>query len=366
MAIKVSFDRKRWQPQPVNPAVQETELPGTLPQQPVQPQKADVAQQPQETPQVSYVQQFLENNKKPEQEDYRSGADWLATLTPPLSDEEMERRRRSANAVAGIGHLGNLISAFANVIYTSKGALPLTIPSVPTGAVNQWEEKMYRIRQNYEAMRQKAAALDAGNYQNALKIWQKGYSDAVGHDQKADELRYKAWKDAVDAEDKAQGRLLERDRLDETKRHNEASEKTARQRVSVAMQNAKNGRTAGGSGKETIIRLPRKDGGYDEYKKSELDDETVASAVYSRLPEKYMVRDTKAIGNFDKETGEPIYPIKFGASKAEKVDAIMRAINDGVLDTFSDDIRVGTSQKQKSAPWLNNNQSSKNNAPWVK
>lgn len=358
MAIKVSFDRKRWQPQPLpepaRPVIQETE----------QPQETVVAQQPQEAPHASYVQQFLEYNRKPQQEDYRSGADWLETLAPPLSNEEIERRKRSANAVAGIGHLGNLISAFANVIYTSKGALPLTIPSVPTGAIDQWEARMRGIQQNYEAMRHKATALDAGNYQNALKIWQKGYSDAVGHDQKADELRYKAWKDAVDAEDKAQGRLLERDRLDETKRHNEASEKTARQRVSVAMQNAKNSR----NGKETIIRLPKKDGGYDQYRKSELDDETVVSAVYSRLPDKYKVRDTSdaAAADIDKETGKRIYPIKSGASKVEKLDAIMGAINDGVLETFSDDIRVGTSLKQKSAPWLNNNQSSKNNAPWVK
>ncbi len=43
-------------------------------------------------------------------------------LTAPISPEEQAKRDRAANAVAGIGNLGNLLSAFSNLIYTTKGA----------------------------------------------------------------------------------------------------------------------------------------------------------------------------------------------------------------------------------------------------
>lgn len=338
MAIKVSFDRKRWRslPDPAKPAV-ETELPDTLPVQPVQ--EAPVQETTAQPEQPSYLDQYLESNRKPDPSDYHEGADWLATLTPPLSDEEVKRRARGARAVEGIGHLGNLISAFANVIYTGQGATPMTIPTVPSGQVDAWENRMCTLQNNYANAQQRAAAQDNASYQAALKAWRTGYNDAVKRDQDAAETARKKAADDAAAQDRKDKLALEREALEEKKRYHAAQEKTARQSAA-----------ASGGGSNDIIRIPKPGGGgYDEYRRRDLDNDAVVATIYQSLPDEYKVKDTKASifsVQWD-ENNRPIYPEKTGVSKKEQIDQITRAINDGVLETFSEDIRVGTVNRKK-------------------
>lgn len=68
-----------------------------------------------------------------------------------LSKEEQARRERAAGAVAGIGNLGDLLSAFSNLVFTTKGAANQPAAKAPSAGDAIDKERTYwdKVRQQY-------------------------------------------------------------------------------------------------------------------------------------------------------------------------------------------------------------------------
>lgn len=98
-----------------------------------------------------------------------SDFDYLSQFTDeytpkPLSDEEIKRRTRVASTIEGISALGNAASALSNVIYTSKGAVPQTLPQGLNSSASIRElEEQERLKRNeiYQRAKERIAQQNA-------------------------------------------------------------------------------------------------------------------------------------------------------------------------------------------------------------
>lgn len=81
--------------------------------------------------------------------------DFIKTLQKPITPEEEARRERAARAVQGVAGLGNLMSAFANLTFTGKGAPSQTLPTQSVDAMTDrttsWKDKLKAEREKYQA-----------------------------------------------------------------------------------------------------------------------------------------------------------------------------------------------------------------------
>lgn len=385
--IRVTFDRKRWRspalqeqpapatpdsplPDPAKPAVPQTELPDILPAQPAQEVAAPVTGTPAQPGQPSYLDRYVEGNKRPDPSDYHAGADWLATLTPPLSNEEVERRARRARAVEGIGHLGNMISAFANVIYTGKGATPMAIPTVPSGKVDAWEDRMRALQDNYATARQRAAAQDNAGYLAALKTWQAGYNDAAERDlDVAETARKKAADDAV-AQYRQDKLALDKERETERKRHNTAQERTARQRV--AASGGGSGRNTAGNGSEVAYVTKYGDVVFDNPKNKRAATLSTLEVMRNGAPERERERIDALLynaqnGDIDSYNKAEMYVSQNLNGNAEALRHLYELAHKyGRInrDQRQEDAIRRATTRNNSLGWGRNNNSSSNETDW--
>lgn len=81
--------------------------------------------------------------------------DFAKLWSKPITPEEEARRERAARAVQGVAGLGNLMSAFANLTFTGKGAPSQTIPTQSVDAMSDkmtaWKDKLKAEREKYQA-----------------------------------------------------------------------------------------------------------------------------------------------------------------------------------------------------------------------
>lgn len=117
-----------------------------------------------------------------------TGVDYLKQFvdeyTPkPLTEEEMNRRKKGAYVREGIGALGNAASAISNLIFTGKGAPSQTLPkNVDASAEIAKLEETEKAKRN--------------------EIYQRA-KDRVAQQQAREALKYKYAKDAQDNQYKA-------------------------------------------------------------------------------------------------------------------------------------------------------------------
>ena len=84
----------------------------------------------------------------------KSELDYLNQFTDaytpaPITKEEQERRTRAANAVAGVGALGNAANAISNLIFAGKGAPSQTLPQTVDASAGIRElDETERVRRN--------------------------------------------------------------------------------------------------------------------------------------------------------------------------------------------------------------------------
>lgn len=97
--------------------------------------------------------------------------DFAKMWQKPITPEEEAKRERAARAVQGMAGLGNLMSAFANLTFTGKGAPSQTLPSMDAmgDKITSWKDKLKAEREKYQAaelgakVEQWKAELDAQN-----------------------------------------------------------------------------------------------------------------------------------------------------------------------------------------------------------
>lgn len=117
-----------------------------------------------------------------------TGVDYLKQFTDKytpevLTQEELNRRKRAAHVMSGIGALGNAASAISNLIYTGEGAPSQTLPkNVDASAEIAKLEETEKAKRN--------------------EIYQRA-KDRVAQEQAREALQYKYAKDAQDNQYKA-------------------------------------------------------------------------------------------------------------------------------------------------------------------
>lgn len=104
--------------------------------------------------------------------------DFIKTLQKPITPDEEARRERAARAVQGVAGLGNLMSAFANLTFTGKGAPSQTLPTQSVDAMTDrttsWKDKLKAEREKYQA-----AELGAKAQQWKMAQDERRYADAL-------------------------------------------------------------------------------------------------------------------------------------------------------------------------------------------
>lgn len=172
----------------------------------------------------------------PERDNYHFYADLVDQYTKkPMTPEEEERRKRSATAVEGIGHFGNVLNAFSNLVFTGQGAPSQTLSKVPAGELQKFEDRVAENRRRYIGARMDADARDRSDW---LDNWRNEYQrqkDEADKQAKLDERAYDLMKfNANLSKEQAREQArkeLEEARLKETERHNKAMENISRSRA---------------------------------------------------------------------------------------------------------------------------------------
>lgn len=104
--------------------------------------------------------------------------DFAKLWQKPITPEEEARRERAARAVQGVAGLGNLMSAFANLTFTGKGAPSQTLPTQSVDAMSDkmtsWKDKLKAEREKYQA-----AELGAKAQQWKMAQDERIYADAL-------------------------------------------------------------------------------------------------------------------------------------------------------------------------------------------
>ena len=227
----------------------------------------------------------LQGNTTPaSNEDYLRGL--AETMTPALSQEEVDRRARAIQQRESFGALGNTLNAFANLIAVGKGAENQTLPTTPKSEAGTWRDKQESKLAEYN----KAKYLD---YRQALEdSWrQREFDNKVAQqeqqqanievDRERDDKRYQ---DAL-AQQQAE--------LAENIRRNKASEAATNRNLDIAEQNAESRKMeaeaakmraeGGGANKDVDITLRDASGNNYTIKKEVFDNKEVLANLATKL-----------------------------------------------------------------------------------
>lgn len=214
--------------------------------------------------------------------------DFFKTIQKPITPEEEARRERAARAVQGVAGLGNLMSAFANLTYTGKGAPSQILPTQSVDAMSDkmtsWKDKLKTEREKYQAaelgakVEQWKAELDAQHRAQAQANADRAHEFQV--QQHRDNMALAEAKAKADAEQNQQRMALEQ------------------QRVSIARQEA-NTRLSEAQRKDKPYPMIV-DGQLYEIPISRVNEQMIGS-IFAKLPEE--VRNS---------AGQPIYGEEYG------------------------------------------------------
>lgn len=91
-------------------------------------------------------------------------------MVAPITPEEEQRRIRGAQAAQSIGHLGNVLSSFSNLVFTDKGAPSQTLPNVPDLNIKTFEDRIAEKRRQYIAGKMSAREQDRKSLLDQIKL----------------------------------------------------------------------------------------------------------------------------------------------------------------------------------------------------
>ena len=139
-------------------------IPSNQPNQPAPAAQQPTVEQPAQQP----VQENTENQEV-------TPAKWFEdfyqkNMEQPITPEEQQKRVRGAQAAQAIGHLGNVLSSFSNLVFTDKGAPTQTIPSVPDLNIRSFEDRVAEKRRQYIAGQMAAREQDRKSVLDQFKM----------------------------------------------------------------------------------------------------------------------------------------------------------------------------------------------------
>lgn len=233
------------------------------------------------------------------------------TMTPALSQEEIDRRARAMKQRESFGALGNTLNAFANLMAVGQGAENQTLPTAPKADVTSWKDKQEAKLAEYN----KAKYLD---YRQALE----------------DSWRQREWENKLSEQDRQQ-KNIEADRARDDKRYqdalaqqqaelaenirrNKASEAATNRELGIAEQNAKT------RAYEAETTRNWRENGSGKNNTSVVADANGNNYVIN----KDAFNEPEVMGNVAPLLGIPEHTWQ-GLTKDKKADAIAQAIAEG-------------------------------------
>lgn len=129
--------------------------------------EADTAKKETET--VSPLSKVLDGVPQPQNPtiDTTDNISMLKSMIErPLTPDEVDKRKRAATNVAAVGHLGNMLSAYANLFGTTAGAAPQTLPGYQGPDVQSWEDKVRQKTIEYASIMN---GLDRDEFERNMK-----------------------------------------------------------------------------------------------------------------------------------------------------------------------------------------------------
>lgn len=185
----------------------------------------------------------------------------------PITPEEEDRRKRAASAVEGVGHLGNVLSAFSNLIFTGKSAPSQELPKVPDSRLQTFEDRIAEKRRMYASGLMGAKARDLQDWKDAYTM---RYNQKKAIDDRAMELmKLNTNMNLQQARLQAQQDIAAK-RAEETKRHNQAME-------SIGWTNAQTAKT----NKDKVVDSAMSDDGTIYTRNAKLTDNEAMQIVQS-------------------------------------------------------------------------------------
>ncbi|WP_300877895.1 hypothetical protein [uncultured Bacteroides sp.] len=138
-------------------------------------ESSQTAQDTSQTPALSSpASADNEEAAMPQRDNYHFYTDLANTyLKKTMTPEEEERRKRSATAVEGIGHFGSVLNAFSNLVFTGQGAPSQTLPKVPAGNLQKFEDRVAENRSRYIGMLANAKGKDRAEW---FDDWKNEYN----------------------------------------------------------------------------------------------------------------------------------------------------------------------------------------------
>lgn len=109
-----------------------------------------------------------------ETEDDKNYLDKLVKSIKPVSEEEEERRIRGAQGATTVAHLGNMLGALGNVIYTGKGAPSQQTAKVQAPNIGAYADK---VKQQRQAHADRLMKMDAWKQEVENNRWKRDMTE---------------------------------------------------------------------------------------------------------------------------------------------------------------------------------------------
>lgn len=150
------------------------------------------------TPKPNDITETTSPTPQPKMSDFNWHQDFMKQyLDKPISAEEQAKRARAASTIEGIGNLGNVMNAFANLVYVGKGA-PNQAPQVaPKSELDKFEDRVKDQRMKYASSMMAARNADKSEYQNEWERWNAKRNEDIANERYNKEWQYKVGRDAV-------------------------------------------------------------------------------------------------------------------------------------------------------------------------
>lgn len=269
-------------------------------------------------------------------------------MTPPITKEEEERRKRAASAVTGIGHLGNVLSSFANLAFAGE-APSQKLPTVADPKLQSFSDRLMAERQKYASGRLAAINTDFNNYQRALQLYRQDQARKAQNDLEKAKIAQSAAQFAI-KNDREERKMKQ----DAAYKERELGIRQSNLRSLEQYRTAK----ANGSGADKSIDIIGRNG--KRFTLSGKDKDGVIAYMYKRMLEyaEDHPKENKSISDISWQFGEG------GDQKTKQAAIVMSNIQNfpELYDEFDQIIGSGgssTSTNKKSIGW-DNNSSSKN------
>lgn len=246
----------------------------------------------------------------------------------PVSEEEEERRKRGAAAASAVGHLGNVLSSFSNLIFAGE-APSQTLPQVPNPDYLSFSDRLRKQREQYNNGLLGAINLDRREYGDYLnRLFQKEQADRL-NEWKQKEYDLSVARNAAQVEQWNKQNELAKERLEEETRRSKSLENY---RNALLSGRGTSGRGGSRTDAPVVLNTPN---GYISMDMDKVNNATL-SQLYNMLPQEIKTRYDAIIRMNPKEAAT-LYLSALGEGATQNTSIADYLYNSGIGTYINND-----------------------------